>query len=161
MVKITEQLHQRARVCGSTTSRGPPDSGTLQRYINELSVTGLTSNPSIFNQAIKNVNFYDAAIAEKVKEGMAGEALFFELAIEDLTRAAELFGPIRTRWTNGLDGFVSLEVSPRLAYDTQSTLAAASNCTPRRSARTSSSRFRHRAACPRSRKRSSPACRST
>ena len=84
----------------------------------------MTSNPSIFNQAIKNSNFYDAAIAQKVKEGKAGEALFFELAIEDLTRAAELFGPIHER-TNGLDGFVSLEVSPRLAYDTQSTLAAA------------------------------------
>ena len=100
------------------------DSGTLRRYIDELSVTGLTSNPSIFNQAIKNSSFYDAAIAQKVKEGKTGEALFFELAIEDLDRVAELFGPIHER-TNGLDGFVSLEVSPRLAYDTQSTLAAA------------------------------------
>ena len=125
MVKITEQLHQMGQSFWlDNITRGLLDSGTLQRYIDELSVTGLTSNPSIFNQAIKNSNFYDAAIAQKVKEGKAGEALFFELAIEDLTRAAELFGPIHER-TNGLDGFVSLEVSPRLAYDTQSTLAAA------------------------------------
>ena len=125
MVKITEQLHQMGQSLWlDNITRGLLDSGTLRRYIDELSVTGLTSNPSIFNQAIKNSNFYDAAIAQKVKEGKAGEALFFELAIEDLTRAAELFGPIHER-TNGLDGFVSLEVSPRLAYDTQSTLAAA------------------------------------
>ena len=125
MAKITEQLYQMGQSLWlDNITRGLLDSGTLRRYIDELSVTGLTSNPSIFNQAIKNSNFYDTAIAQKVKEGKAGEALFFELAIEDLTRAADLFRPIHER-TNGVDGFVSLEVSPRLAYDTQSTLDAA------------------------------------
>src|SRR5262245_34251134 len=100
------------------------DSGTLRRYISELSVTSLTSNPPMFNHAIENSGFYDAAIAQKVKQGTSGEALFFELAIEDLTRAADLFKPIHER-TNGVDGWVSLEVSPKLAYDTQSTIAAA------------------------------------
>jgi transaldolase len=98
--------------------------GTLKRYIDELSVTGLTSNPTIFDQAIKNSTAYDAAIRRKVEEGKAGEELFFELALEDLTRAADLFRPIWDR-TNGVDGWVSLEVSPLLAHDTASTLAAA------------------------------------
>jgi transaldolase len=100
------------------------DDGTLQRYIDELSVTGLTSNPTIFENAIKNSTAYDAAIRRKRKEGKSGEALFFELALEDLTRAADLFRPIHDR-TNGVDGWVSLEVSPLLAYDTASTLAEA------------------------------------
>ena len=125
MTKVTDLLHQMGQSLWlDNITRELLDSGTLQRYIAELAVTGLTSNPSIFNQAIKNSNFYDAAIARKVKEGQTGEALFFELAIEDLTRAADLFRPIHER-TNGVDGYVSLEVSPRLAYDTQSTLAAA------------------------------------
>ena len=125
MTKVTGLLHQMGQSLWlDNITRGLLDNGTLQRYIAELSVTGLTSNPSIFNQAIKSSNFYDTAVARKVKEGKAGEALFFELAIEDLTRAADLFRPIHER-TNGVDGFVSLEVSPRLAYDTQSTLAAA------------------------------------
>ena len=100
------------------------DSGTLERYIDELSVTGLTSNPTIFDHAIKNSTAYDAAIRQKVKEGKAGEPLFFELALEDLTRAADLFRPIWDR-TDGVDGWVSLEVSPLLAHDSASTLAAA------------------------------------
>ena len=100
------------------------ESGTLQRYINELSVTGLTSNPTIFNQAIKNSASYDNPIREKLEAGKSGEDLFFDLAIEDLTRAADLFRPIYDR-TNGIDGFVSLEVSPLLAYDTTSTLKEA------------------------------------
>src|ERR1700683_696815 len=100
------------------------DSGTLAHYIDELSVTGLTSNPTIFDQAIKNSQDYDAAILEKVKAGKSGEALFFELALEDLTRAAGLFRKVHDQ-TDGVDGFVSLEVSPLLAYDTASTLAAA------------------------------------
>jgi transaldolase len=100
------------------------DSGTLQRYIDELSVTGLTSNPTIFDHAIKNSVAYDAAIREKVGVGKSGEPLFFELALEDLTRAAILFRPVHDR-TQGVDGWVSLEVSPLLAHDTQSTLAAA------------------------------------
>jgi transaldolase len=98
--------------------------GALKRYIDELSVTGLTSNPTIFNQAIKSSTAYDSAIHQKLKEGKTGEALFFELALEDLTQAADLFRPIWDR-TNGVDGWVSLEVSPLLAYDTASTLAAA------------------------------------
>jgi transaldolase len=100
------------------------DNGTLKRYIDEWSITGLTSNPTIFDHAIKNSASYDASIADKLKEGRSGEELFFELALEDLTRAADLFRPIHEK-TNGVDGFVSLEVSPLLAYDTASTLAAA------------------------------------
>src|SRR5271166_836638 len=98
--------------------------GTLQKYVNELSVTGLTSNPTIFDHAIKNSTAYDAAIREKLAKAKSGEALFFELALEDLTRADDLFRPIYDR-TDGVDGWVSLEVSPLLAYDTASTLAAA------------------------------------
>lgn len=98
--------------------------GTLGRYIEELSVTGLTSNPTIFDQAIKNGAAYDPAIRKKLKEGKSGEVLFFELAIEDLTRAADLFRPVFER-TCGVDGRVSLEVSPLLAYDATTTLAAA------------------------------------
>ena len=100
------------------------DSGTLKRYIDELSVTGLTSNPTIFDHAIKNSASYDPAIRQKLGQGKSGEALFFELAIEDLTRAAQLFRPIHEE-TKGVDGWVSLEVSPLLAYDTSSTLTAA------------------------------------
>jgi transaldolase len=99
-------------------------SGTLKRYIDELSVTGLTSNPTIFHQAIKNSTAYDASIRDKLQQGKSGEALFFDLALEDLTQAADLFQPVYDR-TNGLDGRVSLEVSPLLAYDTASTLAQA------------------------------------
>ena len=87
-------------------------------------MTGLTSNPTIFDQAIKNSSAYDAAIAAKLAQGKSGEELFFELALEDLTRAADLFRPIYDR-TNGVDGWVSLEVSPLLAHDTAGTIAAA------------------------------------
>ncbi len=100
------------------------NSGALQRYIETLSVTGLTSNPTIFDHAIKNSTAYDEAIREKVRGGKSGEALFFDLALEDLTRAAALFRPIHER-TDGVDGWVSLEVSPLLAHETPSTLAAA------------------------------------
>jgi len=100
------------------------DSGTLETYIKELSVTGLTSNPTIFDHAIKNSTAYDDAIHEDLKKGKSGEALFFDLALDDLTRAADLFRPIHDR-TDRVDGWVSLEVSPLLAYDTASTLAAA------------------------------------
>jgi transaldolase len=99
-------------------------SGTLQRYIDTLSVTGLTSNPSIFDHAIKGSTDYDDEIRRKVGEGKSGEAQFFELALDDLTRAADLFRPVHER-THGVDGWVSLEVSPLLAYDTKSTIAAA------------------------------------
>src|SRR5580693_5839441 len=100
------------------------DRGTLETYIKDLSVTGLTSNPTIFDHAIKNSTAYDKAIHEDLKKGKSGEALFFDLALADLTRAADLFRPIYDR-TDGVDGWVSLEVSPLLAYDTASTLAAA------------------------------------
>ena len=96
----------------------------LKSYIDELSLTGLTSNPTIFNQAIKNSKSYNAAIRQKFSEGKSGQALFFELALEDLTRAADLFRPVYDR-TNGVDGWVSLELSPLLAYDTAKSLAAA------------------------------------
>src|SRR6266700_3036917 len=99
------------------------NSGTLKRYIDELSVTGLTSNPTIFDHAIKNSTAYDVAIRGKIEQGKSGEALFFDLALEDITRAADLFRPIFDQ-TNGVDGWVSLEVSPLLAYDATSTLAA-------------------------------------
>ena len=98
--------------------------GVLRRYIEEFSVTGLTSNPTIFDHAIKNSGDYDDAIKSKLAEGKSGEKLFFELALEDLTQAADLFRPIYDR-TCGVDGWVSLEVSPLLAHDTKSTLAAA------------------------------------
>jgi transaldolase len=100
------------------------NSGTLQRYIDELSVTGLTSNPTIFDHAIKNSSMYDADIAKKAMSGRSAEDLFFELALADLVRAAQSFQPVFAR-TNGVDGWVSLEVSPLLAHDTKSTLAAA------------------------------------
>src|SRR5215467_11671611 len=99
-------------------------SGGLRRYIDELSVTGLTSNPTIFDHAISKGSDYDDAIKRKVSEGKSGETLFFELAIEDLTQAADLFRPVYDR-TGGLDGWVSLEVSPLLAHDTAATIAAA------------------------------------
>ena len=98
--------------------------GVLRRYIDELSITGLTSNPTIFDHAIKNSNDYDDAIKSKLAEGKSGEKLFFELALEDLTKAADLFRPVYDR-TCGVDGWVSLEVSPLLAHNTKSTVAEA------------------------------------
>ena len=99
-------------------------SGTLRRYINEFSVTGLTSNPTIFDNAIKDGSTYDDAIRQKAAAGKSGEALFFELALEDLIQAAELFSPVYEA-TGGIDGWVSLEVSPLLANDTAGTVKAA------------------------------------
>jgi len=124
-MKATQTLHERGQSLWlDNITRDLLENGTLVRYIDELSVTGLTSNPTIFDHAIKNSSAYDAAIRKKVKEGKSGEDLFFELALEDLTRAADLFRPIWDR-TRGVDGWVSLEVSPLLAHDTPSTLAAA------------------------------------
>ena len=100
------------------------NNGTIRKYIDELSVTGLTSNPTIFEQAIKKSTAYDENIRSGLKKSKSAEEIFFELAIEDLTRAADLFRPIYDQ-TNGVDGWVSLEVSPLLAYDTKSTLTAA------------------------------------
>jgi transaldolase len=124
-MKATQLLHDLGQSLWlDNITRDLLNSGTLERYINELSVTGLTSNPTIFDHAIKNSTVYDAPIREKLGNGRSGEALFFELALEDLTRAADLFRPIHDQ-TNGVDGWVSLEVSPLLAHDTASTLAAA------------------------------------
>jgi transaldolase len=100
------------------------DGGTLKRYIDELSVTGLTSNPTIFDRAISHSSSYDAEIRRQIDRGATGEDLFFNLAIQDLSRAADLFADVHTR-TGTVDGFVSLEVSPLLAYDTQATIAQA------------------------------------
>src|SRR5215470_6493096 len=124
-MKTTRKLHELGQsIWLDNITRDLLNDGTLRRYIDELSVTGLTSNPTIFDHAIKNSTAYDAAIREKLAKGRRGEDLFFELALEDLTRAAELFRPINER-TAGVDGWVSLEVSPVLAHDTASTLAAA------------------------------------
>ncbi len=124
-MKATQLLHDTGQSLWlDNITRDLLDSGTLKRYIDELSVTGLTSNPTIFDHAIKNSASYDPAIREKLGQGKSGEALFFELAIEDLTRAAQLFRPVHEQ-TKSVDGWVSLEVSPLLAYDTSSTLAAA------------------------------------
>ena len=124
-MKATQALHSLGQSLWlDNITRDLLDSGTLQRYIDELSVTGLTSNPTIFDRAIGHSTAYDAAIREKAGQGKSGETLFFELALEDLTRAAALFRPVHDR-TEGVDGWVSLEVSPLLAYDTSSTLAAA------------------------------------
>ncbi len=100
------------------------DSGTLARYIGELSVTGLTSNPTIYDKAIGGTAAYDAAVRGAASLGLSPEATFFELALDDLTRAADIFRPIHDR-TLGVDGFVSLEVSPLLAYDAAATAAEA------------------------------------
>jgi len=124
-MKATETLHDRGQSLWlDNITRDLLETGTLARYVHELSVTGLTSNPTIFDHAIKNSSSYDAAIRKKVKEGKSGEDLFFELALEDLVRAADLFRPIWDR-TRGVDGWVSLEVSPLLVHDTAKTLAAA------------------------------------
>ena len=124
-MKATQTLHDQGQSLWlDNITRDLLQSGTLGRYISELSVTGLTSNPTIFDHAIKNSTAYDAAIRKKVKDGKSGEELFFELALEDLTRAADLFRPIWER-TRGVDGWVSLEVSPLLAHDTASTLTEA------------------------------------
>ncbi len=107
-----------------TITRGLLDDGTLAGYLDELHVTGLTSNPSIFNIAVKESSFYDESLAELGRRKLAAEAAFFEIAIEDLQRAADLFRSVFDR-TGGIDGWVSLEVSPHLAYDTAATLAQA------------------------------------
>jgi len=124
-MKATKLLHDLGQSLWlDNITRDLLNSGTLKRYIDELSVTGLTSNPTIFNHAIKNSDAYDAAIQERLAQGKCGEELFFELALDDITRAADLFRPLYDQ-TNGMDGWVSLEVSPLLAYDAASTLKAA------------------------------------
>jgi transaldolase len=124
-MKATAKLHDLGQSLWlDNITRDLLTTGTLKRYIDEYSVTGLTSNPTIFDHAIKNSTAYDAAIRSQRGTGTTSEGLFFELALEDLTQAADLF---RSTWdkTNGVDGWVSLEVSPLLAHDTANTLAAA------------------------------------
>ena len=124
-MKATQKLHNMGQSLWlDNITRGLLKAGTLDQYIKELSVTGLTSNPTIFDHAIKNSQDYDDAIHQGLQKGTPVEDLFFELAIEDLRQAADLFLPIH-KLTNGVDGWVSLEVSPVLAHDTAKTLAAA------------------------------------
>jgi transaldolase len=124
-MKPTQQLHDLGqRLWLDNITRDMLASGTLRRYRDELCITGLTSNPTIFDHAIMNSASYDASIEDKVRGGKSGEALFFDVALEDLTEAADLFRPIHQR-TGGIDGWVSLEVSPLLAYDTATTVAEA------------------------------------
>jgi transaldolase len=131
MMKPTQKLHNLGQSLWlDNITRDLLNGGTLKRYIDELSVTGLTSNPTIFDHAIKNSAAYDGAIREELAKGKAGEALFFDLALDDLMRAADLFRPVHDR-TNGVDGWVSLEVSPLLAHDTARTIAAAKELSAR------------------------------
>jgi transaldolase len=124
-VKATAQLHELGQSLWlDNITRGLLTSGTLRRYIDELSVTGLTSNPAIYDKAITSTSDYDSAIRRLVAEGKQDEEIFFELALDDLRDAADHFAQIHDR-TNGVDGWVSLEVSPLLAYDPASTLTAA------------------------------------
>jgi transaldolase len=124
-MKGTQLLHNLGQsIWLDNITRDLLDTGTLKRYIDDLSVTGLTSNPTIFDHAIKNSSAYDAAIVDQLRKGKAGEELFFELALEDISRAAHEFLP--TYYTTvGIDGWVSLEVSPLLAHDTASTVREA------------------------------------
>jgi len=105
-------------------TRSMLDDGTLAHYVRDLEVTGLTSNPTIYDHAIAGTSDYDSSISEHIAHGKLGEDLFFELACEDLRRAADLFKDIHER-TDGVDGWVSLEVSPLLAYDAEATFRAA------------------------------------
>ena len=124
-MNATKKLHDVGQsIWLDNITRALLDSGTLKKYITELTVTGLTSNPTIFDQAIKNSPDYDADIKKKLGEGKSGEDLFFELALDDIGRAADIFRPIFDR-TSGVDGWVSLEVSPLLAYDTATTIKVA------------------------------------
>ncbi|MBW6480263.1 MAG: transaldolase [Bacteroidales bacterium] len=121
----TQKLYQQGvSIWLDNITRKILDDGTLQKYINELGITGLTSNPTIFDNAIAGSDDYDTAIREAGKKGLSDEEIFFDLAIDDIQRAADLFFPVYEK-TNGLDGFVSIEVSPLLAYDTESTIQAA------------------------------------
>jgi len=126
-MKPTEQLHQLGQSLWiDNITRTMLDDGTEQRYIDELSVTGQTSNPTIFDKAISGGDAYDEQIAELRGKGLEGEELFFEVALTDVTRAAKMFERIHKE-TDRMDGWVSLEVSPLLAYDTQATIQQAAD----------------------------------
>jgi transaldolase len=131
MIKMTQQLYQLGQSLWlDNITRPLLTSGTLKRYIDEFSITGLTSNPTIFDHAIRSSAAYDAPIREKLQHGESPEALFFELALDDITRAADLFRPVYDR-TSGVDGWVSLEVSPLLAHDASKTAASAKELSAR------------------------------
>src|ERR1700741_4724302 len=124
-MKATQRLHNLGQSLWlDNITRDLLNNGTLKSYRDDLSVTGLTSNPTIFDQAIKKSTAYDAAMPQGLKKGRAEEDLFFDLALDDLTKAADLFRPIYDR-TNGVDGWVSLEVSPLLAHDPSQPIAPA------------------------------------
>jgi len=124
-MKATQLLHNLGQSLWlDNITRDLLNNRRLKSYLDELSVTGLTSNPTIFDHAIKNSTAYDAAILDGLEKGRSSENLFFDLALDDLTKAADLFRTIYDR-TNGVDGWVSLEVSPLLAHDTAQTIAAA------------------------------------
>jgi transaldolase len=124
-MRATQRLHDLGQsIWLDNITRGMLMDGTLRRYINEYSVTGLTSNPTIYDHAVKNSGDYDAAIRKGMAQSKRGEDLFFALALEDLIQAADAFRPIFDR-SEGVDGWVSLEVSPKLAHDAAGTLAAA------------------------------------
>jgi len=124
-MKPTQKLHELCqRLWLDNITRGLLTSGTLLRYINEFSLTGLTSNPTIFDNAIRGGQDYDPAIRDKISAGRAGEALLFDLVLEDLTQAADLFRPVHDD-TGGLEGWVSLELSPLLARDSAGSIKAA------------------------------------
>src|SRR4051795_6187184 len=124
-MNATQQLHDLGQSLWlDNITRDLLDSGTLKNYIDNLSITGLTSNPTIFEHAISKSDSYDAEVDRLLKTGISGEELFFELALQDLTRAADLFASIHER-AAGVDGFVSLELSPLLAYNTGKSVSAA------------------------------------
>jgi transaldolase len=124
-MKPTQKLHNDGQsVWLDNITRDLLTSGTLERYIDDLGITGLTSNPTIFEHAFKTTDAYDEAMWAAADEGVNEEEIFFDLAIEDLRAAADLFRPVFDR-THGVDGWVSLEVSPRIAHDAESTIKAA------------------------------------
>src|SRR5689334_21849338 len=124
-MKPTRSLHDAGQSLWlDNITRELIQSGGLQRSIEDFSITGLTSNPTIYQHALEKGDVYDSSIRAKTAAGLRGEALFQELELEDLTRAADLFRPVHEA-TGGVDGWVSLEVSPKLADDTPGTLASA------------------------------------
>ncbi len=124
-MKPTRQLHDLGQSLWlDNITRELLDNGTLHRYIEDFSITGLTSNPTIFEGAIGAGGAYDAGIREKVRTGKSGESLFIELALEDLCRAADLLRPAFDT-SHHIDGWVSMEVSPLLANDTHGSIEAA------------------------------------
>src|SRR5215469_1887433 len=130
-MKATQLLHDLGQsIWLDNIKRDLLESGTLERYIDDFSVSGLTSNPTIFDHAIKSGSAYDASIRQELAKGKSGEDLFFDLALADITQAADLFRSLHKR-TNTVDGWVSLEVSPVLAHDTVSTIQEAKDLSAR------------------------------